>query len=75
MKHQYGKILWIDNRITGKFEGQVLAESGTRYYFNYSTWHHGLEPSRDESIKFRLDESNQIISVTDLCGTLTKELL
>lgn len=69
MKH-YGRILWIDTRIKGRFEGQVLSEDGTRHYFNYSVWHHGLDPVRDESVKFRLDPDGRIESITDLCGSL-----
>ena len=52
-------VLWIDNR-TKKYEGQVLADNGKKYYFNYSTSIE--EPVRGQIVKIEieLDETTKI---------------
>ncbi len=36
MKTVVGQILWIDDRVLNKYEGQIKGEDGIKYYFNYS---------------------------------------
>jgi hypothetical protein len=58
-------VIWIDDR-TDYFEGQVLAEDGRKYYFNYST--SAGKPSRGQWVTVILDTESRFacVFVTEL---------
>jgi len=61
MKNRAGKVLWVDNRVKNKFEGQILTLAGEKKYFNYSAWGGESLPNRDDLVAFTLDDKNQIL--------------
>lgn len=54
------KVLWVDSRNIGCFEGQLMDLKGQKYYFNYSVSLGRYLPQRGQECEVELGKDNKV---------------